>query len=63
MLCLCTTAALLTRRELFAVTYRSLSLLAMLLVLLRSRILLTCELRFHKSFLVNNELLQCHYLP
>src|SRR6266566_9516637 len=61
MLWLRASAALLVRRDMFAVTYRP--LLAVLLVLLRSRSLWTCERWGHKGFLVNNEPLQCDYLP
>lgn len=61
MLWLCTSAALLVRREMFVVTYQT--LLAVLFVLLRSRSHWTCERECHKSFLVNNELLQCDSLP
>src|SRR5579864_6715555 len=43
MLWLCTSAALLILREMFAVTYRLLLLLTVLLVLLCSRSLETCE--------------------
>src|SRR2546423_15157377 len=53
MLWLGTSAALLTRREMFAVTYRP--LLAILLVLLRYRSLWPSTHWCHKGFLVNSE--------
>src|SRR5713226_7987786 len=56
MLWLCTSAALLIRREMFAVTYRL--VLAILLVLRRSRSLWPSTQWCHKGFLVNSEPLQ-----
>src|SRR5438105_3213181 len=54
MLWLRSSAALLTLRDMFAVTYTYRQLLVVLLVLLRSRSLWTCERWCHKGSLVNN---------
>ena len=61
LLWLCAFAALLICREMYAVTYRP--LLAVLLVLLCCRSLWLCERKCTNGFLVKSEPLQCHGLP